>query len=127
MNELSNTVTAVGLYDNISTSITSNTNIVNLVSGLTIRKEADKENWTDGALTYTITISNLTDTPYLNPVLTDVLDTSKVDFVSGSVMLNSVALGEDKYTFNNSTLTINLEQVNAQTTDTITFRVTKKA
>lgn len=41
-------------------------------------------------------------------------------------MLNSVALGEDKYTFNNSTLIINLEQVNAQTTDTITFRVTKK-
>lgn len=127
MNELTNIVTAVGNYNNVSTSITSNTSVVNLVSGLTITKEADKQNWASGALTYTIKISNLTDTLYLNPVLTDEIDTTKVDFVTGSVMLNDVELGQDKYSFNNNTLTINLEQVNAQTTDTITFRVTKKA
>lgn len=127
MNELTNIVTAVGNYNNVSTSITSNTSVVNLVSSLTITKEADKQNWASGALTYTIKISNLTDTPYLNPVLTDEIDTTKVDFVTGSVMLNDVELGQDKYSFNNNTLTINLEQVNAQTTDTITFRVTKKA
>lgn len=45
MNELTNIVTAVGNYNNVSTSITSNTSVVNLVSGLTITKEADKQNW----------------------------------------------------------------------------------
>ncbi len=127
MNELTNIATAVGNYNSISTSITSNTSIVNMISGLTITKEADKQNWASGALTYTIKIANLTDTPYLNPIITDVIDTTKVDFINGSVMLNDVVLEEDKYTFNNNTLTINLEQVNTQTTDTITFRVNKKA
>ena len=58
MNELENTVTSVGNYNNIQTTLTSNTSKVNIISGLTLTKEADKQNWSDGYLTYIITIDN---------------------------------------------------------------------
>ena len=43
MNELNNVVTATGTYNDIPTSLTSNTMVVNMVDGLTIKKEADKK------------------------------------------------------------------------------------
>lgn len=43
MNELTNTVIAVGNYNNIPTQLTSNTSIVNMIEGLSLTKEADKK------------------------------------------------------------------------------------
>ena len=45
MNELSNIAKASDTYDNIPTSLTSNTSVVNVIEGLSLIKEADMENW----------------------------------------------------------------------------------
>ena len=81
MNELSNTVNANGTYDSVPLSITSNTTIVKLVEGLTLLLEADKKYWKEGNLTYTATLDNTTDVAYENVKLTDLIDTTYVDFV----------------------------------------------
>lgn len=41
MNELNNIVTSTGSYNNIPTSLTSNTSVVNIIEGLTITKDAN--------------------------------------------------------------------------------------
>ena len=129
MNELNNTVTSTGSYNNIPTSLTSNTSVVNIIDGLTITKEADKKNWGSGALTYTITVKNDTETPYTNCVITDIIDTTLVDFVTDSVTINGATATQDKYSYNNDThtLTITLDDVAENSSTTATFRVTKKA
>lgn len=58
MNELINQVTSIGTYDSLPTSLNSNFSVVNLVNGLTLVLEADKITWSNGALTYTITLAN---------------------------------------------------------------------
>ena len=82
MSELNNTVTSIGNYNSVPTSLTSNTSIVNMVEGLTLTKKADKNNWVSGYLTYTITLDNDTDKPYEMPVITDILDNTLVEFVN---------------------------------------------
>ena len=82
MSELNNTVTSIGNYNSVPTSLTSNTSIVNMVEGLTLTKETDKNNWVSGYLTYTITLDNETDKPYEKPVITDILDNTLVEFVN---------------------------------------------
>lgn len=128
MNNLNNTVYSTGDYNSIPTSITSNTSVVNMVDGLTITKDADKKNWVDGYLTYTIVINNSTDNAYSNPVITDVIDNTLIDFVEGSVKINGNTASSSEYSYNqgNHTLTINLNEVSAQTKTTITFSVKKK-
>lgn len=128
MNELSNTVSSVGNYDNIPTSLTSNTTVVNIIDNLSLLLEADKQNWTDGNLTYKITINNETDKSYDNPVITDVLDINYIDFVEESVMIDNVKAETSKYTYNesNHTLTINLDSVAPSSKVVVTFSVKKK-
>ena len=128
MNELNNTATSVGTYNNISTALTSNTSVVNLVEGLTLEKEADKTNWVDGNLKYTITIKNEADKDYVTPKVTDIIDTDKVEFVKGSVTINGVAASEQQYNYEDAshTLTINLDTITPSSNSTITFLVTKK-
>lgn len=127
--ELTNTVRAVGNYNNIPTAITSDALVVTMVSGLTITKTADKSIWADGALTYTITINNQSTQSYTSPVITDVLDTSLVVFTPDIVTIDGVKATSSKYTYDESTstLTVNLEDLAAAATKTITFQVTKKA
>lgn len=129
MNELNNTVTATGTYNNIPTSLTSNTSVVNMIDGLTLTKDADKKNWGSGELTYTITLENQTDTTYVSPIITDVIDNGLVKFVTGSVMINDVAATEDEYSYNDAshTLTVNLKDIVASSTTTLTFRVEKNS
>lgn len=43
MNELNNTATSIGNYNNIPTSLTSNVSVVNIIDGLSLTKEADKK------------------------------------------------------------------------------------
>ena len=128
MNELNNTATSVGTYNNIPTALTSNTSVVNLVEGLTLEKEADKTNWVDGNLKYTITIKNEADKDYVTPKVTDIIDTDKVEFVKGSDTINGVAASEQQYNYEevSHTLTINLDTITPSSSSTITFLVTKK-
>lgn len=128
MNELYNTVSSVGNYDNIPTSLTSNTSVVNMIEGLTLLKEADKQNWSDGYLTYKITLDNTTDKSYDNPVITDVIDNNLIDFVEDSVIINDVKADASKYNYDSDkhTLKITLDKVDASSKVTITFNVKKK-
>lgn len=128
MNELNNVVTASGTYNSIPTSLTSNTMVVNMVDGLTIIKDADKKNWVDGELTYTVTIQNNTDKTYTNITVTDVIDNNFVDFVDDSVMIDGVkaTVNQASYEEQTHTLTIKLDEVSPSTSSIITFQVTKK-
>jgi len=45
----SNIANVVGTYDSIPTTLTSEAVITDLISGLTILKTADKQNWATGA------------------------------------------------------------------------------
>lgn len=42
---------------------------MNLINELTITKAADKQNWRDGFLTYTMTINNKNNTNFLTQLL----------------------------------------------------------
>lgn len=128
MNELSNTASALGNYNDIPTSITSNTSVVNIVEGLTLSKFADKTNWADGELEYTLTITNKTDKTYVKPVVTDTIDTNLVTFVDGSVTIDDVAATSSEYSYNDgtNTLTINLGDILPSGNSTIKFQVEKK-
>lgn len=128
MNELTNTVYSNGNYNNIPTSLTSNTSVVNMIEGLTLTKDADKKNWSDGLLTYTIKLNNSTTTPYTNPVITDIINTDLVEFVTDSVKINGVEATSSEYSYDTGThtLTINLNDIEANTEVSVTFNVKKK-
>lgn len=128
MNELANTIKATGTYNNIPTTLTSNTSVVNLIEGLTLQKEADKQNWLDGLLTYTITLTNNTENDYKDTQLIDTINTSLVAFVPASVTINNVSATEKQYKYEeeNQTLTIQLDTVTASSEIKVTFKVKKK-
>lgn len=125
---LRNTAQAVGNYNSIPTSITSAATVVTMIDGLTISKTADKTIWADGNLTYTIIISNKTEKTYNAPEITDVLDTTLIDFVPDSVTINDVKAEVDDYEYNadKNTLTINLQDIPASNSSKVTFQVSKK-
>ena len=127
MNELSNTVTGNGTYEGTPISVTSNTSIVKIVEGLKLNLQADKAYWKDGNLKYTITLGNATDVKYESVTISDVLDTKYISFVDGSVEINGAKAQTSEYKYDDAThtLTINLSQVDAQGTSTITFNVKK--
>lgn len=128
MNELNNTATSVGNYNNISTALTSNTPVVNIIEGLTLIKEADKTNWSGGNLKYIITVNNQTDKTYEKPVITDVIDTDLVEFINGSVIINGIEASTSQYRYNNDThtLSVDLDDVTPSSISTLTFLVKKK-
>ncbi len=128
MNELNNTATSIGNYNNIPTSLTSNTSVVNMIDGLSLVKGADKQNWGSGNLTYTITITNQTDKDYTKPVITDIIDTNLVEFVEDSVTIDNVKASESQYKYDtaNHTLTVNLDDVAASNVVNVSFSVKKK-
>ena len=127
--DLSNTVSVLGNYNNIPTEISSEAVVVSMIDGLTVTKTADKMVWADGLLTYTIVINNKADLSYTTPVITDILDTTKVGFVNESVTIDGVKAETSKYTYEESSgkLTINLDDITATGSTTITFQVSKKA
>lgn len=125
---LNNIASVLGNYNSIPTQITSDVLVVSMISGLTIKKTADKMVWGDGKLTYTIEVSNQTNVDYTNPVITDEIDISLIKFVSESVKVNGTELESSKYTYDDTSgkLTINIDDVEALQTTTITFEVEKK-
>lgn len=46
--------------------------------------------WTNGILTYTTAINNQADVTYVKPIATDIIDTSLVEFIPDSVIINDV-------------------------------------
>lgn len=129
MNELNNVATATGDYNNIPTSLTSNTSVVNLVDGLKLTIMADQSNWVMGDLTYTITLTNNTNMSYEHPIITDTLNPTLISLVSGSIEIDGTVLEQSKYNYVEDTglLTIYLDDVNPSTEIILTFRVTKKS
>lgn len=99
-----------------------------MIEGLTLTKDADQKNWSTGDLTYTITINNQTDKDYTNLTLTDVIDNTFVDFINDSLKINNQAAEASKYSYDDGThtLTVNLDDITATSTVTLTFRVKKK-
>lgn len=126
---LHNTVSVLGNYNEIPTSVSSQVLVVSMIDGLTVTKSADKMVWADGVLTYTVVVDNKTTVSYASPVVTDVLDISLVSFVNGSVTVDGEKLDESKYTYaeDTGTLIINLSDVLPSSTSTITFQVAKKS
>lgn len=122
--KLSNTANVVGNYDSIPTTLTSEAIITEMISGLTIVKTADKQNWATGNLTYTITITNNADNPFEAPKFTDILDPSLIKLVDDSVQVNGTA---SKYTYDASSglLSIELETIANTESTIITFQVQK--
>ena len=127
--EYNNTVNAVGNYDTVPTSITSNTTVVTMVTGLTINKEADKKVWVDGPLNYTLVLNNDTEKIFGKPVITDILDGNLVEFVDGSVTIDGVKATSSEYIFRSdtNTLTVNLEDLEPSGVRTVRFQVVKKS
>ena len=108
--ELNNTVNAVGNYNSVPTSVTSAASVVTMIDGLTITKVADKPVWADGELTYTITISNNADKPYV------------------SVTIDGVEASSSEYEYDTgtNTLTVNLTDIDVTNSKVVTFKVRKK-
>lgn len=129
MNELTNAVTSVGNYNSIPTQLTSNTSVVNMIEGLSLTKEADRKNWGNGNLKYTITLDNQAEEAYTNVKITDEINTTLVNFIKGSVKINDIDATEDQASYNDAshTLIVNLDQVAASSRTTVTFLVEKKA
>lgn len=125
---LSNTVSALGNYNDVPIAMASEAVLVTLLDGLKITKTADKPVWADGVLTYTIVLTNDETKPYTAPVVTDIIDNTLVDFISGSVLIEGVAATDDQYSYNvnTHTLTVLLDDIAATSTRTITFQVKKK-
>ena len=107
---LSNIANVTGNYDSIPTTLTSEAVITQIISGLTILKTADKQNWASGTLTYTVTISNTSDNSFETPTFTDTLDPVLIKLVENSVKVNGT---DANYTYDDTTglLTIELETI----------------
>lgn len=126
--ELRNSVSSIGNYNSIPTSVTSATSVVTMVDGLSITKTADKQIWADSVLTYTIVIDNQTEKTYESPTVTDILDNNLIEFVDDSVTIDDVKATSSEYLYNDSEhkLIVNLEDLDPSSTKTIKFQVSKK-
>lgn len=88
--KLNFTVSVLGNYNSIPTSINSDVTLVTMITGLTVTKTADKPIWTDGILTYTIIVDNKSQNTYTTPIITDMLDINLIEFVDNSVTIDGV-------------------------------------
>ena len=125
--ELNNTVSVLGNYNSIPTSINSDVTLVTMVSGLTVTKTADKPIWADGILTYTIIVDNKTQNTYTTPVITDMLDINLIEFVNDSVTIDGVTSSTYTYDSESGKLEITLTDIDVNNSKTVTFKVKKKS
>lgn len=125
--ELNNTVSVLGNYNSIPTSINSDVTLVTMVSGLTVTKTADKPIWADGILTYTIIVDNKTQNTYTTPVITDMLDINLIEFVNDSVTIDGVTSSAYTYDSESGKLEITLTDIDVNNSKTVTFKVKKKS
>ena len=122
--KLSNTANVTGNYDAIPTTLTSEAVITEMITGLTIVKTADKQNWASGNLTYTVTISNSAENPFETPTFTDTLDPTLIKLVENTVKVNGT---DAQYTYDSVSglLTVELETIEKDASTEVTFQVQK--
>ena len=122
--KLTNIADVTGTYDSIPTTLTSEGIITDLISGLTIVKTADKQNWATGNLTYTVVVTNTAENDFETPVFTDILDPTLIKLVENSVKVNDATTN---YTYDavSGKLSVELETIAKEGTTTITFQVQK--
>lgn len=124
--KLSNIDTITDNYDSIATALSSEAVITSLISGLTIVKTADKENWASGYLTYTITVTNNAEKPFESPKITDTLEPSLITLVENSVKEGETTKEYD-YDATTGVLSVQLETIDVGQSAEITFQVQKKS
>ena len=122
--KLTNVADVTGTYDSIPTTLTSEAIITDLISGLTIVKTADKQNWATGNLTYTIKITNAATSAFEKPTFTDILDPTLIKLVDNSVKVNDATV-EYNYDSGTGKLSVELETIATEESTTITFQVQK--
>ncbi len=122
--KLSNIANVTGTYDSIPTTLTSEAVITDMISGLTIVKTADKQNWASGNLLYTITITNGAENAFETPTITDTLDPTLIKLVDNSVEVDGKTV-EYNYDAVSGKLEIVLETIETGANSVITFQVQK--
>lgn len=122
--KLSNIANVTGTYDSIPTTLTSEAVITDMISGLTIVKKADKQNWASGNLLYTITITNGAENAFETPTITDTLDPTLIKLVDNSVEVDGKTV-EYNYDAVSGKLEIVLETIETGANSVITFQVQK--
>lgn len=125
---LTNQVDIAGQYGNPASAINFSSTPVSttIVSNLTVTKSADKTNWVDGPLTYTVIVTNNSGSALSNGTLTDKIDTTLVDFnETYGVQLDGSTY--ETYTYSSGNLQITLPDLDDGKTTTITFQVTRKS
>lgn len=123
---LTNQADITGEYAGTPISFASNIVTTAIIEGLTINKTADKTNWVDGPLTYTIVIANNSGSTLSSGVLTDNLNTTLVDFnTTYGVLIDGVTTSN--YTYSSGELKITLPDLADSQETTIKFQVTRKS
>ena len=74
-------------------------------------------------------INNETENNYEKPVITDIIDTSLVTFIDGSVTIDGTKATSSEYKYDEQThtLTVNLDTITPSSSSTLTFLVKKKS
>lgn len=124
---LTNQTTIEGQYGSPASAISffSNEVTTNIVQGLTVQKEADKTNWVNGPLTYTIVVTNNSGNTLSSGSLIDKIDTTLVDF-STTYGVQIDGSKTSNYTYNDGNLQVTLPDLETDKSVTITFQVTQK-
>lgn len=85
--ELENSVTSIGTYNNILTLLTSNKTVINMIDEIGLIKSIDKVNFGTGNLFYTLKITNQTDKTYTSSIITDIINSKKVELKFKVILL----------------------------------------
>lgn len=128
MNKLINNASVIGKYNNIATSLVSNTVEINMLDELKMIKEANKKTWRDGYLTYIITIDNQSTSTYQNSKITIVPNNNLISFVDNSIKINDIPVSHNDYHYeaNTHTLTIDIPNITKNAKTIITYSIKKK-
>ena len=106
---LTNQATISGDYGDSATPIEFSSNEVTttIVEGLIVTKSADKTNWVNGPLTYTVVVQNNSGATLTNGSLTDQINTTLVDFsTTYGVKIDGTTTSD--YTYSDGNLQVTL-------------------
>ena len=120
----STTATATGIYDNIKISFLSNILDMKIVKGLQILKQTDKTTWTEGNLTFIISVTNNGIYPFENLAITDTLD-SQFLLIENTIKYDGVPVAADHYTYDSTLqrLTVYVDVIDPSKKGSVTFEV----
>jgi len=109
---------------NVPITFVSNQVTTTIITGLTATLSASKEYWVDGALLYTVVVTNNSGETYSKGVLQDTIDTANVVFDADyAVEINGQKTSD--YTYSSGLLSVNLPDVSDGASLTVSFQVTQ--